>query len=59
MTFEQKFEGGDDVGHVDILGKNILQGDNRQCKGPGTEACLVCSRGSKMARRAGAEEAKE
>ena len=41
---------------MDLLGKSILQRDNSECKGPGAEACLMCSRGSKMA---GEEKSKE
>lgn len=56
MPFEQNFEASEEDGPVDLLGKSILQRDNSECKGPGAEACLMCSRGSKMA---GEEKSKE
>ena len=45
MPFEQKLEAGEDFGAVDLLGKSTLQRDKKQVqKGPGAEACLICSR---------------
>ena len=43
MTFEQKLEGSEGVGHMDILGENILRRENSKCKGPEAEACR-CAR---------------
>lgn len=59
MTLEQKLEGGEGVGHMGILGKNIVQRDYQRWKGPEAKGCLVCPRQDKMARMACAEEAKE
>lgn len=42
VTFEQRFEGGEQVCHVGVWGKNVPGRMNSRCKGPGTGACLVC-----------------
>ena len=43
MVLEQKLEGSEEVGHVAILGENIPERENSECKGPAAEAFLVCS----------------
>ena len=45
VPFEQTLEAGEDFGAVDLVGKSALQWDTKQVqKGPGAEACLMCSR---------------
>lgn len=45
MPFEQTLEAGEDFGAVDLVGKSALQRDTKQVqKGPGAEACLMCSK---------------